>query len=71
MVDENGLLQYTKGNELFGGKGALEVLSNLNEMSGAEQLDFLESLGYTAYDQEGKALEGTELIQKFFEELQY
>ena len=65
-VDESGLLQYIKGNELNGGKGALEVLSELNEMSGEEQLKFLNNLGYTAVDQDGEKLEG----QKFFEELQ-
>ena len=69
-VDESGLLQYIKGNELNGGKGALEVLSELNEMSGEEQLKFLNNLGYTAVDQDGEKLEGQELIQKFFEELQ-
>ena len=69
-VNESGLLQYIKGNELNGGKGALEVLSELNEMSGEEQLKFLNNLGYTAVDQDGEKLDGQELIQKFFEELQ-
>lgn len=69
-VDANGLLQYTKGNELFGGKGALEVLSDLNEMSGEEQLKFLKDLGYTARNQDGEELKDSELIQKFYEELQ-
>ena len=39
-------------------------------MSGEEQLKFLNNLGYTAVDQDGEKLEGQELIQKFFEELQ-
>ena len=69
-VDANGLLQYTKGNELFGGKGALEVLSDLNKMSGEEQLKFLKELGYTAKNQDGEELKDSELIQKFYEELQ-
>ena len=69
-IDESGLLQYIKGNELNGGKGALEVLSELNEMSGEEQLKFLNNLGYTAVNQDGEKLEGQELIQQFFEELQ-
>lgn len=70
-VDANGLLQYTKGNELFGGKGALEVLSDLNKMSGEEQLKFLKELGYTARNQDGEELKDSELIQKFYEELQF
>ena len=69
-VGEDGLLQYIKGNEQVGGKGAIEVLQKLNEMSGAEQEKFVKSLGYTAKDEEGKALEGEKLVARFYEELQ-
>lgn len=69
-VGEDGLLQYIVGNEADGGKGELTVLQQMNEMSGAQQLSYLQSIGYTYTDQDGKQLEGEELITKFFEELQ-
>ena len=69
-VDENGLLQYKKGNETNGGKGALEVLSQMNEMSGEEQLAFVESLGWSYTNTDGEELENEELVAKFYEELQ-
>lgn len=69
-VDENGLLQYIEGNETNGGKGALQVLDEMNKMSGEEQVAFLEKLGYTYTDNDGKELEEGELVAKFYEELQ-
>lgn len=69
-VDENGLLQYKKGNETNGGKGALEVLSQMNEMSGEEQLAFVQSLGWSYTNTDGEELEDAELVAKFYEELQ-
>ena len=69
-VDENGLLQYKKGNETNGGKGALEVLSQMNEMSGKEQLAFIQSLGWSYTNTDGEELEDSELVAKFYEELQ-
>ena len=69
-VDANGLLQYKKGNETNGGKGALEVLQELNQMSGEKQVEYLESIGYSYTDVDGNVLEGTELVAKFYEELQ-
>ena len=69
-VDENGLLQYKKGNETNGGKGALEVLSQMNEMSGEEQLAFVQSLGWSYTNTDGEELENEELVAKFYEELQ-
>ena len=69
-VDETGLLQYNKGNEINGGKGALEVLQDLNEMSGKDQIAFLNKIGYKYTTTDGKELEGSELVAKFFEELQ-
>ena len=69
-VDENGLLQYKKGNETNGGKGALEVLSQMNEMSGEEQLAFVQSLGWSYTNTDGEELEDSELVAKFYEELQ-
>lgn len=70
VVDENGLLQYTKGNELNGGKGALDVLAEMNKMSGKDQVAFLKKIGYSYTDPDGKKLKDTELVQKFYEELQ-
>ena len=70
QVDENGLLQYKKGNETNGGKGALEVLQQMNEMSGSEQLAFVQSLGWSYTNTDGEELEDEELVAKFFEELQ-
>ena len=69
-VDENGLLRYKKGNETNGGKGALEVLSQMNEMSGEEQLAFVQSLGWSYTNTDGEELENEELVAKFYEELQ-
>ena len=70
VVDENGLLQYVEGNEENGGKGALEVLADLNEMSAAEQEAYLASIGYTATDSEGNALTGQALVEQFFTDIQ-
>ena len=69
-VGEGGLLQYTVGNETNGGKGALQVLDELNKMSGEEQIKYMSSIGYSYTDTDGNKLEGTELVTKFFEELQ-
>ena len=69
-IDENGLLQYISGNETNGGKGALQVLQELNQMSGEEQTAYLKKLGYSYTDNDGKVLEGSELVEQFFEELQ-
>lgn len=69
-VDESGLLQYIKGNETNGGKGALQVLQQLNEMSGADQEAYIKSLGYSYTDTDGNALTGADLTAKFYEELQ-
>lgn len=69
-VTEEGLLQYVNGNETNGGKGALEVLQDLNEMSGEEQVAFLNKLGYSYTDNDGNVLEGEELVQQFFDDLQ-
>ena len=69
-VGEGGLLQYTVGNETNGGKGALQVLDELNKMSAQAQIDYLKSIGYTYTDTDGKELKDTELVTKFFEELQ-
>ena len=69
-VDENGLLQYIEGNETNGGKGALEVLSKMNEMSGEEQLAYVQSLGWSYTTTDGEELEEAELVAKFYEELQ-
>lgn len=69
-VGEGGLLQYTVGNETNGGKGALQVLDELNKMSAEQQIEYLKSIGYTYTDNDGKELKDTELVTKFFEELQ-
>ena len=67
---KDGVLQYKDGNETEDGKGALSILQQLNEMSGAEQIKYLESIGYSYTTADGKKLEGSELVEKFFEELQ-
>ena len=69
-VGEDGLLQYIKGNETNGGKGALEVLQELNQMSGEEQTAFLKRIGYSYTDNDGNKLEGSDLVEQFFQELQ-
>lgn len=69
-VGEDGLLQYKKGNEANGGKGALEVLQDLNQMSGKEQQAFMKQIGYSYTDTDGNKLKGEELVAKFYEELQ-
>lgn len=69
-IDENGLLQYIDGNEDNDGKGALDVLDKLNDMSAEQQQDYVIGLGYSATDEEGKALEGSDLVQQFFEDFQ-
>ena len=69
-VDEDGLLQYKQGNEDNGGKGALSVLQQLNEMSGKDQLKYIEKMGYSYTDTDGKKLKGEELVAMFFKELQ-
>lgn len=69
-VDENGLLQYIEGNETNGGKGALQVLQELNQMSGEEQTAYLKRIGYSYTNNDGKKLEGQELVEQFFQELQ-
>lgn len=69
-VDKTGLLQYIYGNEANGGKGALSVLQQLNNMSGADQLKYVKGLGYSYTDTEGQALDGEDLVAQFYEELQ-
>ena len=69
-VGEDGLLQYIEGNETNGGKGALQVLQELNQMSAEQQTAYLKSIGYSYTDNDGNKLEGTDLIEKFFEEMQ-
>lgn len=69
-IDESGLLQYIDGNETNGGKGALEILQSFNEMSGQEQQAYLKKVGYSFTDQDGKTLEGSDLAQKFIDQLQ-
>lgn len=69
-VGEDGLLQYIEGNETNGGKGALQVLQELNQMSGEEQSAYLKRLGYSYTNNDGKKLEGQELVEQFFQELQ-
>ena len=39
-------------------------------MSAQAQIDYLKSIGYTYKDNDGKELKDTELVTKFFEELQ-
>lgn len=69
-VGEDGLLQYIEGNETNGGKGALQVLQELNQMSGEEQTAYLKRIGYSYTNNDGKILEGQELVEQFFQELQ-
>lgn len=69
-VDENGLLQYKNGNEANGGKGALDVLQGLNEMSGEEQIEYLKKIGYSYATADGEKLEGEDLVKQFFQEFQ-
>ena len=69
-IGEDGLLQYIEGNETNNGKGALQVLQELNQKSAKEQTDFLKSINYSYTDNDGNVLEGEELVEKFFEELQ-
>ena len=63
--ESTGAIQYTKGNELFGGKGAWEFLQDLDQMSAKEQIAAVNKLGYTAKDNEGKQLTGEELVKHF------
>lgn len=70
-IDENGLLQYKNGNEMGDGKGALEVLQNLNKMSGQDQIDYITgTLGYSYTNADGEELEGEDLVKQFFQEFQ-
>lgn len=69
-VGEDGLLQYIEGNETNGGKGALQVLQELNQMSGEEQTAYLKRIGYSYTNNDGEKLEGQELVEHFFQELQ-
>ena len=69
-VGADGLLQYIEGNETNGGKGALQVLQELNQMSGEQQTAYLKSIGYSYTNNDGKKLEGQELVEQFFQELQ-
>lgn len=69
-VGEDGLLQYIEGNETNGGKGALQVLQELNQMSGEEQTAYLKRIGYSYTNNDGEKLEGQELVEQFFQELQ-
>lgn len=69
-VGEDGLLQYIEGNETNGGKGALQVLQELNQMSGEKQTAYLKRIGYSYTNNDGKTLEGQELVEQFFQELQ-
>lgn len=69
-IGEDGLLQYTEGNETNDGKGALQVLQELNQMSAKEQEAYLNSIGYSYTTNDGKKLEGQELVEQFFQELQ-
>ena len=63
--ESTGAIQYTKGNELFGGKGAWEFLQDLDKMSAKEQIAAVNKLGYTAKDKEGKQLTGEKLVKHF------
>ena len=63
--ESTGAIQYTKGNELFGGKGAWEFLQDLDQMSAKKQIAAVNKLGYTAKDKEGKQLTGEELVKHF------
>lgn len=71
LIVEDGVLQYKNGNEANGGKGALEILTELNKMSAADQLSYVKSLGFenedAAKDQDGNLLEGDDLVQAFYD----
>lgn len=69
-VGEDGLLQYIMGNEENGGKGTLSMLQQLNQMSGEQQLSYIKGLGYSYTDNDGNALDGEDLVAKFYEEAQ-
>lgn len=69
-VGSDGLLQYNMGNEVNGGKGTLTLLQQLNQMSGADQLSYIKSLGYSYITNDGEQLDGEDLISQFFEEAQ-
>ena len=73
-VDTDGRLRYKNGNETNGGKGALEVLADLNKMTLANQVKTVKGYGYKAYDNTGKDvtkdLSDEELVQHFFDDLQ-
>lgn len=70
-VDENGLLQYNEGNETNGGKGALEILDELNKMTNINnQVARIESFGFSHTNKYGETLEGEEYVSAFFEALQ-
>ena len=73
-VNEDGIIQYRNGNERGDGKGAIDVLQNLNTMSAKEQLAYVTSLGFqntdAAKDQDGKLLEGEDLVQAFYDYIQ-
>lgn len=70
-VDENGLLQYNEGNETNGGKGALEILDELNKMTNInDQVARIESFGFSHTNKYGETLEGEEYVSAFFEALQ-
>mgnify|MGYP004630785337 CR=1 FL=1 len=69
-VGSDGLLQYNMGNEVNGGKGTLTLLQQLNQMSGADQLSYIKSLGYSYVTNDGEQLDGEDLISQFFEEAQ-
>lgn len=70
-VDESGLLQYNEGNETNGGKGALEILDELNKMANInDQVARIESFGFSHTNKYGETLEGEEYVSAFFEALQ-
>lgn len=70
-VDENGLLQYNEGNETNGGKGALEILDELNKMTNInDQVARIESFGFSHTNKYRETLEGEEYVSAFFEALQ-
>lgn len=70
-VDESGLLQYNEGNETNGGKGALEILDELNKMTNInDQVARIESFGFSHTNKYGETLEGEEYVSAFFEALQ-
>lgn len=69
-VGEDGLLQYIEGNETNGGKGALQVLQELNKMSSSDQEKFIKSLGYSYTNTDGKTLSGSDLVKQFYQDIQ-